>query len=68
MHTGQLFFSDRVSDAVYRTTPYRSHGQPDTPNSADNIYAAAGGGRAQLHLSRRAPRTGYAGAITLGVR
>lgn len=68
VHTGQLFFADRISDAVYRTTPYKSHGQPDTPNSADSIYASAGGGRAQLHLGRRASGKGYAGAITLGVR
>jgi protocatechuate 3,4-dioxygenase beta subunit len=67
VHTGQLFFNDRTSDAVYRTGAYRSHGQPDTTNGADGIYAAAGGSKAKVHLTRRRNR-GYKGRITVGVR
>jgi protocatechuate 3,4-dioxygenase beta subunit len=65
VHTGQLFFSDPVSDAVYRTSSYRSHGQPDTTNANDGIYAAAGASRARLALTRHA--SGYVGTATLGV-
>jgi protocatechuate 3,4-dioxygenase beta subunit len=69
VHTGQVFFSDALSDAVYRTSAYRSHGEPDTTNGADNIYAAAGGSSARLKLTRRAGAgKGFRGAITVGVR
>jgi protocatechuate 3,4-dioxygenase beta subunit len=68
VHTGQLFFNDVTSDAVYRTARYRSHGQPDTTNGADSIYRQAGGARAQLRLSKRPGGRGYLGSITAGVR
>ena len=69
VHTGQLFFSDRVSDTVYRTSSYEAHGQPDTTNAADSIYHAAGGSSARLHLTKRTGRgKGYRGTITVGVR
>jgi protocatechuate 3,4-dioxygenase beta subunit len=67
VHTGQMFFPDRTSDAVYRTAAYRAHGQPDTTNARDGIYAQAGGSRAVLRLARRASG-GYRGSIALGVR
>jgi protocatechuate 3,4-dioxygenase beta subunit len=66
VHTGQLFFSDKVSAAVYRTSRYRSRGQADTTNGADNIYASAG--KAQLKLTKRAAGKGYRGSMSLGVR
>jgi protocatechuate 3,4-dioxygenase beta subunit len=53
VHTGQLFFKDSISDLVYKTSSYRSHGQPDTTNTNDHIYAAAGGSRAVVALHRR---------------
>jgi protocatechuate 3,4-dioxygenase beta subunit len=68
VHTGQLFFDDRTSAAVYRTSSYRSHGQADTTNRADSIYAAAGGSRSKVRLARRHGRRGYDGRITVGVR
>jgi protocatechuate 3,4-dioxygenase beta subunit len=67
VHTGQVFFRDAISDAVYRTSQYRAHGQPDTTNAADSIYAQAGGSRALLALTKRSGATGYRGSITLGV-
>jgi protocatechuate 3,4-dioxygenase beta subunit len=69
VHTGQIFFSDALSDAVYRTSKYASHGEPDTTNAADSIYAQAGGSRARAHVKRRSGgKKGYVGTITLGVR
>jgi hypothetical protein len=68
VHTGQLFFDDAISDAVYRRRPYRSHGQPDTTNRQDGIYATAGRTAAQLKLTRNAAGKGYVGTITMGVR
>ena len=68
VHTGQLFFDETTTAAVYRHSPYKSHGQPDTSHAEDMIYAQAGRSRATLRLSRRSHgRKGYRGAITLGV-
>ncbi len=67
VHTGQLFFADAISRAVYRTAKYRSHGLQDTTNRSDSIYARAGGSKALVHLARRSAG-GYNGAITVGVR
>jgi protocatechuate 3,4-dioxygenase beta subunit len=68
VHTGQLFFADSISDAVYRTAHYRGHGQPDTTNAADSIYKQAGGTSALVRLSKQAGARGYLGAKTLGVK
>jgi protocatechuate 3,4-dioxygenase beta subunit len=68
VHTGQLFFNDGTSDAVYRTSAYKSRGQPDTTNRTDSIYASAGGAKAKVHLSRRHGHRGFNAAITVGVR
>ena len=68
VHTGQLFFPDRTSGVVYRTASYRAHGEADTTNSADTIYAQAGGKKAQLRLSRRRDRSGFDGRIAVGVK
>jgi protocatechuate 3,4-dioxygenase beta subunit len=68
VHTGQLFFDEKTTAAVYRHAPYKSHGQPDTSHAEDMIYAQAGSSRATLKLARRShARKGYRGAITLGV-
>ena len=68
VHTGQLFFPDPVSRAVYRMSPYRSHGMPDTSNSNDGIFHAAGGSRAIVRLAQRKGDRGYSGSLTMGVR
>jgi protocatechuate 3,4-dioxygenase beta subunit len=68
VHTGQVFFDEKTTAAVYRHTPYKSHGQPDTSHARDMIYAQAGRSRATLRLARRSNgRKGYRGSITLGV-
>ena len=68
VHTGQLFFADTVSSAVYRTSRYRSRGQADTKNAADSIYADAGRGRSKLRLTRRSGSQGYLGKMTMIVQ
>jgi protocatechuate 3,4-dioxygenase beta subunit len=68
VHTGQVFFNEKTTAAVYKKAPYSSHGRPDTSHRADNIFAQAGGARAQAHLARRTGgNAGYRGTITLGV-
>ena len=68
VHTGQVFVSEQITAAVYRTTPYRSRGQADTPHARDSIYAQAGGTRATLKLARRPKgQRGYVGRIVVGV-
>jgi protocatechuate 3,4-dioxygenase beta subunit len=68
VHTGQLFFPDAVSRAVYRMSPYRSHGMPDTSNSNDGIFHSAGGSRSIVRFAQRKGDRGYSGSLTMGVR
>jgi protocatechuate 3,4-dioxygenase beta subunit len=68
VHTGQLFFPDAVSRAVYRMSPYRSHGMADTSNSSDGIFRSAGASRAIVRLAQRKGDRGYSGSLTVGVR
>ncbi len=63
VHTGQVFFPDRTSAAVYRTKRYRSHGSADTSNADDSIYEPG----SLLKLRRLSGAKGYVAAITLGV-
>jgi protocatechuate 3,4-dioxygenase beta subunit len=51
VHTGQLFFRDTTTDAVYRRAPYSSRGPRTTRNAQDGIYAA--GGRQSMVTLRR---------------
>jgi protocatechuate 3,4-dioxygenase beta subunit len=65
VHTGQLYFPDRVTDRVYRRAPYRARPGRDTRNAGDRIFAD--GGRAStLALTKTAH--GYLGTLTTGVR
>jgi protocatechuate 3,4-dioxygenase beta subunit len=65
VHTGQLYFPDATTDAVYRHAPYATRGQRTTRNAQDGIYAS--GGR-QSTLSLRRSATGYIGTKGLVVR
>lgn len=65
VHTGQLFFRDSFTDAVYKRAPYRARGARDVLNSADSIY---GGGGSRSLLRMRTAGNGYAGSISMGVR
>jgi protocatechuate 3,4-dioxygenase beta subunit len=66
VHTGQLYFADATSAAVYRSrSPYRNRGQKDTPNAADSVFGQ-GGRQSMLRLAKSG--SGYVGRVTLGVR
>jgi protocatechuate 3,4-dioxygenase beta subunit len=65
IHTGQLFFPEAVTDAVYRRSPYRARPNRDPRNAADSIYRN-GGSRSMLTLRRNG--SGYTGSITMGVQ
>jgi protocatechuate 3,4-dioxygenase beta subunit len=68
VHTGQVFMNEAITRAVYRTTPYASRGQYDTPHSSDMIYSQAGGSTAELKLAKRTGGLkGYVGTIAIGV-
>jgi protocatechuate 3,4-dioxygenase beta subunit len=68
VHTGQVFFNETITAAVYRQAPYASRGQYDTPHSSDMIYAQAGGSKSELKLTRRTGGArGYLGTIAVGV-
>jgi protocatechuate 3,4-dioxygenase beta subunit len=65
VHTGQLFFPDALSDRVYKTTPYRARGNPDTTNAEDAIYRS-GGSRSLLRPVSSG--SGYVASMMMGVR
>jgi protocatechuate 3,4-dioxygenase beta subunit len=65
VHTGQVFFRDSFTDAVYRRAPYRGRGSRDKRNADDSIFLD-GGSRSLLRM--RTTGKGYTGSITLGVR
>jgi protocatechuate 3,4-dioxygenase beta subunit len=68
VHTGQVFFDEAITTAVYRQAPYASHGEYDTAHSSDMIYAQAGGPSAVVKLGKRARGAkGYLGRLTIGV-
>jgi protocatechuate 3,4-dioxygenase beta subunit len=64
VHTGQLYFPDRVTDGVYRKSPYSRRPNRDIRNAADAIYRN-GGKRSLLALTKNA--AGYVGTIGMGV-
>jgi len=68
VHTGQVFFNERIAAAVYRQAPYAGRGRYDTPHSQDSIYEQAGGSTAELKLTTRTDGLkGYVGTIAIGV-
>lgn len=70
-HTGQLFFDDATSDAVFKLAPYATHTGNRTTNAGDNIldgHAGAPGFLVALTpLKAGSPADGFLGTITLGV-
>lgn len=66
VHTGQLYFPDDVTAAVYREAPYSGRPGPDVRNGADGLFQD--GGRRSTLAVRRAGGGAYAGSITMGVR
>ncbi len=65
VHTGQLYFPERLTDAVFRRAPYSRRPNRSTRNAADSIYRN-GGRRSTLKLTRSG--AGYVGSIVMGVQ
>ena len=65
VHTGQLYFPDAVTDAVYRRSPYSSRPNRDVRNFGDAIYR--NGGSKSLLSVRRNKAGVYVATITMGV-
>jgi protocatechuate 3,4-dioxygenase beta subunit len=64
VHTGQLYFPDSLTDAVYRKAPYAS--RPDrTMRNADDPIFRNGGSRSMVRL--RKSGSAYVATITMGV-
>src|SRR5206468_11107437 len=64
VHTGQLYFSDALTDRLYRRAPYSARPGRTTRNPQDAIYRN-GGRRSTLAVRRSG--SGYVGAIAMGV-
>jgi protocatechuate 3,4-dioxygenase beta subunit len=64
VHTGQLFFSDALTDTVYASAPYNTRGARSVRNANDSIYVN-GGQKSVLGVKKSG--AGYVGAITMGV-
>jgi Dioxygenase len=65
VHTGQLFFSDTMTDAVYRRSPYNKRPGRDPRNSGDSIFV--NGGSKSVLAVKKDGKGGYVGALTMGV-
>ncbi|OFW71501.1 MAG: hypothetical protein A2Y55_11245 [Actinobacteria bacterium RBG_16_68_12] len=65
VHTGQLYFPDKLTDAVYKRTPYNRRPDRITRNAADSIFRN-GGSRSLLKLRKSGTR--YIGSINMGVQ
>ena len=65
VHTGQLYFPDSLTDAIYAKAPYGTRGSRDTRNTTDGIFGS-GGASSVLRLRRSG--AGYVGTLTMGVR
>lgn len=67
VHTGQLYFPQRVNDRVYAQPRYRHLGNQVT-NHQDGIFNSSGGAETKLTLDRVDPAGGYKGVMTLAVQ
>jgi protocatechuate 3,4-dioxygenase beta subunit len=65
VHTGQLYFPDTVTDAVYRKAPYNSRPNRSTRNAADAIYRN-GGKKSQVSVRKNSAGV-YVATIVMGV-
>ena len=65
VHTGQLFFPDTLTDAVYRRAPYSKRPNRETRNANDSIFVN-GGSKSIPKLTKSG--TGYVGRVAMGVQ
>ena len=66
VHTGQLYFPDSLTDAVYRRTPYSTRPNRDTRNASDSIYRN-GGSKSLLSVKKNSAGV-YVASIVMGVQ
>jgi protocatechuate 3,4-dioxygenase beta subunit len=64
VHTGQLFFPDKLTDVVFKRSPYNRRPNRDPRNAGDAIFVN-GGSRSLLKLAKSG--SGYVARITMGV-
>lgn len=64
VHTGQLYFPEKLTDVVYKRAPYNRRPGRTTRNQADSIFRN-GGSRSLLSLRRSG--NGYVATIAMGV-
>src|SRR4051795_1575713 len=62
VHTGQIFFSDAMTEQVYKRAPYAGRGNPDTTNESDSIFV--NGGRRSTAAVRK-NGAGYVASISM---
>ncbi|MBI0298957.1 intradiol ring-cleavage dioxygenase [Streptomyces sp. PRKS01-29] len=69
VHTGQLFFDEKITEAVAKLSPYSTNTVPRTPLSADGIYGNGGTAAGLLAVTALGgtPAAGYRGTLTVGV-
>jgi len=65
VHTGQLYFPDAMTDAVYRHAPYNARPNRDVRNAQDAIYRN-GGKRSLVSVQKNAAGV-YVATIVMGV-
>ncbi|HUF01026.1 MAG TPA: intradiol ring-cleavage dioxygenase [Gaiellaceae bacterium] len=65
VHTGQLYFPDKVTDVVFRRAPYNRRPNRSPRNAGDSVYRN-GGRRSTLQVRRSG--SGYVGSIAMGVQ
>jgi protocatechuate 3,4-dioxygenase beta subunit len=63
--TSQLYFDDKVTDAVYAQAPYSAKGPRSTKNAQDGIFASGG---SELMLPVSKVGQSYAGEFSLGLQ
>lgn len=68
IHTGQLFFDDALTDAVYKKDPYAARDARDTRNTRDDIFEQSGGSGLLDVKSKGANDDAYDASITLGIK
>ncbi|MEU4896698.1 intradiol ring-cleavage dioxygenase [Streptomyces sp. NPDC044780] len=69
IHTGQLFFDEKITEAVAKVSPYSTNTVPRTPLSSDGIYGNGGTAAGLLAVTAlgSTPSAGYRATLTVGV-
>ncbi|MEU9207939.1 intradiol ring-cleavage dioxygenase [Streptomyces sp. NPDC048415] len=69
LHTGQLFFSETVTTAMAKVSPYSTNTVTRTTLAQDSVYDDAGAASGLLTLTALggSAASGYSGTLTLGI-